>query len=362
MNLYSIDLAVSTTNRRMDTEMNSPQKEVQEKRKELAISTESALVSFQRPPGKRQKTDGDQKDGRAAADEPTVEYFHKRAYQVEAEVNPNYILELRATHELGFTRQFSQWKPKIIYVELIPENMRTLISSTLAASFAQRFIRSGNLRINMITSILKDIVPVTCDAIMAATYAKLRYIHKLHGEHQQRYSGSPSYNKDIELPFPFAIAIQDLGIVESQDTEDKSLYLPDFPEGTANEGRKETKWSAFTYQSYIPMMKENGVIFKSVNPHLKVGSAWWTLKVEKQRNTVDLICTLPPLHYTPQSVATRALFLDTSKAPADTQIIKTDNLPLDYGSYLREGGMGYNIRAFHALCQAPEEDWNPNMA
>lgn len=342
--------------------MDSPDISRGEKRKELTTSTESAIVQFQPAADKRQKTAEDQKDNRAKTEEPTVEYFHKRAFQVEAEVNPNYILSLRATHELGFSRRFSQWKPSIVYVDLIPENMRKVITSTLMLGLAQRFIRAGNLKIAMITQILKDIVPVTCDAIMAATYAKLRYIHKLHGEHSQRYSSSPSYNKDIELPFPFAIAIQDLGIIESQDTEDKSLYLPDFPEGTANEGRIETKWSAFTYQSYIPMMKENGVPFKSVNPHLKIGSAWWTFKVEKQQNTVDLICTLPPLHYTPHSVATRSLFLDTSNVPTDMQIIKLDNFKSDYGSYMREGGIGYSIRAFHALCQAPEEDWNPNLA
>nr|CAH2618861.1 putative coat protein 2 [Japanese plum-yew deltapartitivirus]CAI5383909.1 putative coat protein 2 [Japanese plum-yew deltapartitivirus] len=310
---------------------------------------------------KRQKSGDKDTSKDAATAGSVIDYVPKRAYQVTADVNPNFILDLKSNKELGYFRPINKIKSKVVFIELKIATIREIMTAVFRDTLIQRFMRQGRTKLTSAIASAVEVSPIVCDAVMIAIYAKLRYIHKQHGEHSKRYSEPPSYTKDIELPLPFAIAVQDLGTFESRDVEERCLYIPGIPEGTTNECRKEQKWSSFTYQCYIPTLKELGIPFKSVNINLKNGSPWWTYKVLKNAEKLDLVCPLPPLHYSPHSASVRAIFLKLSEKIEDDDIIAVDNLTLDYGTMLREAGIGYNVRAFQALCHAPERDWNPNM-
>ncbi|XP_073018254.1 uncharacterized protein [Primulina eburnea] len=192
-----------------------------------------------------------------------------------------------------------------------------------------------------------------------AIYAKLRSIFKAYGKHASRYASAPAYTKDVELPLPFALAIQELGVFETCSLLTNFVYAPTYPEGVEHEGRKKSAYPHAEYLSYLPTLKELGIPCKSIDPRVKTGSSWWTYKVKNFHDTHDLICTLPPSLYSDLSAIIRSVFLipklesneckDVVQPPADAK---------DYGTRLKDVIPGSAVRSFLALCHGPEEEWS----
>lgn len=144
---------------------------------------------------------------------------------------------------------------------------------------------------------------------MSALYAKLRSIHKSYGKHGTRYTSSPSYSEEVEILPPFALAIQEFGAFETHSLENQSIYSPTFPEGNQNEGREKAEYPLTEYLSFLPTIKSLAIPCKSIDSKLTAGSAWWTYIVRNVHHTSDLVCTLPPLHYSYQTAVLRSVYM-----------------------------------------------------
>jgi hypothetical protein len=311
----------------------------------------SALSIVVAEPSK--KPNGNDKE----ADKPT-ELIPKALERLTLTVNPSYLQRLKAAKEIGYERPFSQRRPQLRFYEIQIKNFRDAMTYVLSNYITWKFHEQGSLTNAQITSEVNEIVPICVDACMTALYAKLRVIHKQYGKYSTRFNTPPTYSKEIELPLPFADAIQNLGVFETRCKKSNSVLVPVYPEGTKHEGRVEEEWNAAKYESCMPILRDCGIPLKNIDPRMKFGHAWWTYKIEKISSTYDFRCILPLLHYSQHSAITASMFLILDEQAEVAPVIKHLNDDVNYGTRLREVKPGFQIRAFSALCHAHNEEWN----
>nr|CAH2618750.1 putative coat protein 2 [Conifer deltapartitivirus]CAI5383871.1 putative coat protein 2 [Conifer deltapartitivirus] len=309
-------------------------------------------------PAKRQKTDGP--DGSQIVIQATrpIDYVEKSRFLLDLEINPAYLDRLKQSNTLGFTLPTGSRPLDATHIELDVKEFRKAVKHVMKSFLIRMFLEQNRLSNLEIQAEISTLVPLIVDSTMNAVYARLRAIHKQEGEHATRFNAPPTYTKDIELPLPIADAVQQLGPFEVKDVKKKYLIYPVYPANTLNEGRKRQVYSSRKYVSITSTLKELKIPMKSVVTQARSGSAWWTYKVVQNCGLQDLVCTLPPCHYTMHSANLRGVFLSDSNPVKDYQIINLSKLTDDYGTMLRECGNGYNVRAMSALCHTRDEDYN----
>lgn len=272
-------------------------------------------------------------------------------------VNPSFINNLLAQGVLGYRRSS---EPKTQILELNCTELRGCMLTTLTHCLKIAYCEKGSVRESCIESEMAKIVPVTVDVCMTALYAKLRSIHQFFGPLPVQYSTAPSYIEDVELPLPYALAIQDLGMFEKSCLQQNLIMVPTFPPGTEHEGRANEAYNVFDYMLYVPVLKELGFRFKSIDSSVKAGSPWWTYKVMTVYGTADLACTLPPSLYPNYSVTLRMLFVVPNSVDDCTvpDIIQHAPDTMDYGRHAKELRYGTDVRTFLALSHFPSEWWS----
>lgn len=282
----------------------------------------------------------------------------KELKRVTLEINPLYLRRLKDRKELGYSRSVGKKKLELWPIEIDVPRFRYAIKNVLMNALIARYHTHSEMRSIDIYTEINEIVPIVSDMCMSALYAKLRSIHRSFGRYTTRYTTAPCYTKDVELPLPFALAIQEFGTFETHSLKKNFIYAPTYPEGVINEGRERQDFSMAEYFSYLPTLKNHGIVCKSVDVRIKTGSPWWTYKVVNESNTSDLICTLPPTHYSDQSAVLRTVFLTPDDEHCCFDIIHHPADFIDYGTRAREVPPGTCTRSFLALCHGPEEEWS----
>lgn len=275
-------------------------------------------------------------------------------------VNPSYLNTLSVRREIGFWIDRARKDLPRVVIPLSPANMRRGFAFTLRSSMTVLYHNLGSMTQAAIDAELELFVPVAVDVCMTAIYAKLRNIHRSYNVHPTRYPTPPSYANEVELPLPFALAIQELGVFESRSVTNRSLYIPTYPEDTLYEGRANADYRISTYISFLRTLRKLKIPLKSINPQIKIGSPWWTYQVRNLHNTVYLVCTLPPSLYSDFSAQLRMLFVvpaDEDAGAAAADIITFPQEPLFYGIRAKELRLGISLRTFLALSHCPEEMW-----
>ncbi|QED42878.1 ORF1 [Lomandra cryptic virus 1] len=275
-------------------------------------------------------------------------------------INPSYQQRLIEANELGFERPPDQRILDARFYTIRIDNFRQALSNVLISYAVEKYLDQGVLTTAQINAELNTMVPLCVNACMSALYSKLRNIHKAYGVYAGRFTAPPSYNRDIELPLPFADAIQNFGVFETKCMTHNYLIVPVYPEGTRYEGRSTEDWHAYKYESYIPILKKLGIPVRSVDTRVKLGSAWWTYRVSLSNMTYDFNCIFPPIHYSDNSTVTASMFLliDQDNHGEPMPLIDFQNDDGDYGVRLRDVPIGIQLRCFAALCNAPREEWD----
>ncbi|KAL4576034.1 hypothetical protein LXL04_012122 [Taraxacum kok-saghyz] len=182
-------------------------------------------------------------------------------------------------------------------------------------------------------------------------------IDRICGLYKTRYLSPPSYSNKIELPLPFALAIQEFGHFTTHSLQNNYLMVPTYPENTRNEGRASYDFPAAEYQSYIPTLKRLGIEMKSVDNKVISGSPWWTFKVLNLEKTPDLVCTLPRSHYSDLDAVLRSVFCFADHASGECKdVIKLPADTGDYGTLMHCMKPGLNARSFLALINDGTEE------
>ncbi|KAF5182510.1 coat protein [Thalictrum thalictroides] len=172
------------------------------------------------------------------------------------------------------------------------------------------------------------------------------------------FSSPPTYSKDLELPLPFADAIQNFGVFETRSMLSNYFMIPVYPEGAKYEGRSSEDWHYSKYGSSLHLLKECGIPLNSVDTCIKDGSAWWTYKIREVYDSFDFQCIIPFLHHTDHSAILSSMFLLVDgNTKSLLPIIKHHTDDQDYGVRLREVPSGFPFQSFSALCHASRELW-----
>lgn len=292
-----------------------------------------------------------------------AELLFRERTRIALDINPAYVSRLEDRRELGYYPNLANKHLAFTTFDLQVAEIRRCFTDVLTKALTVRYFDRSNLRQAEIDDEMTRIVPLTVRACMCAIYAKLRAIHRQHGRLSNRYPTPPHYNKDIELPLPLAVAIQELGMFQTTNLTQNLILAPTYPEATPYEGRDQDLFNITDYISYIPTYKDLGIPVKSVDTNIKKGSSWWTYRVHNAHGTTDLQCLMPPTNYSELAVTLRMLFLAT-EADADTCVDIVDWAPdlVDYGTHLRETPPNSNVRAFLALCHGPKEEWSNGHA
>nr|CAH2618757.1 putative coat protein 2 [Yunnan larch deltapartitivirus]CAI5384007.1 putative coat protein 2 [Yunnan larch deltapartitivirus] len=324
---------------------------------ESSHATQSEVLQAPEHPdkGKQIIIVGTQEPAEVALDSTKVNYS-----QVQTGLNEAYIRWLKDSRFLGWRRAPSELKTRIKDVKLEISNLRSVVKNVFNHVLAWRMIDSGNYTEDESTIIAPEIAKSVSEAFMTALYAKLRFIHQQSRTHVSRYTARPSYNKVVELPLPFALAIEGLGTVETHSEPERRILIPDVPEGTKYECREEEDFDSISYQTYMNVMRDLQIPLKSIIPQTQTGNPWWTYKVLEITSKLNLQCTLPPSHYTEYSAHLRSVFLGNAFETKVTQIVDFTELTPRYGTMFRERDIGFNRLAFEAISHSPEEDWNLN--
>lgn len=278
--------------------------------------------------------------------------------RLKLSINPSYLTALKSSNELGYERPIASRVLGSRYYEIKVDNFRANMTTVLEAYLKYKYVEQGRMTSSQIDAELKMVVPITVDACMTALYAKIRAINQQTGEYSNRFSTRPTYNRDIEIPLPYADAIQQLGRFATTCMKTNYTMIPTFPENVENEGRKDKHWRSYKYESIMQILKNLGIPLRSVDTRSQDGSAWWTYRLEDHGETVDFHCILPFLHYSNHSAMLSLLFATRTNTGELSAIITHKDDDLDYGCRLKEIWNGTPLRAFSGLCHAPSEEWN----
>ncbi|DAZ87290.1 TPA_asm: coat protein [Arceuthobium sichuanense virus 5] len=290
---------------------------------------------------------------------PAAELIPQKIDRLAIVVNPNCLKAMKDAGFLGFTRPDAQFSLDPRFYSFDVPTLRSRFSEVINAYLLTKVRELGRFTASQAAAHVNRVSLLVADACMSALYAKLRTIHKQYGTYASRFTTPPSYSKEIELPLPFADAIQNVGVFETRCMSVNYLMIPVLPEGTKHEGRSQEEWHVYQYEAYIPLLKECGVTVKSVDTRVKAGSAWWTLRPRYVLETYDLECILPFLHYSDHSVTTASMFLvKSTDVNSASPIIAFKDDDLNHGVRFREIPEGFQIRSFAALCRAPREEWD----
>lgn len=280
--------------------------------------------------------------------------------QVQSSLNEAYLKWLEERQILGWRRVPSEFITRIVDIELDLSVLKGAIKDVIFTTLYWRMTEIGEYTDTEIQTLRARIAASVSEAFITALYAKLRFIHSQSRTHASRYTARPSYSKVVELPLPLALAIEGIGIIETHSEPEIRKIVPGIPEGTKYEGRDEEEFNTLKYQDDMKVLSHLQVPMKSIIPQTQAGTPWWTYKVLKITEKLNLQCTLPPSHYTEYSAHLRSVFFSNSQTNQEWQLIRFTKLKPKYGTMFRERDIGFNRLAFEAICQAPEEVWNLN--
>lgn len=207
-------------------------------------------------------------------------------------IDPDFINKLVADKVIGYQRSLANQFPTSQY-----ENIRSALTALVKNYLTVKLYQCEVMSDALVDAEVNTMTPIIVNACFAALYAKLRTIHKHVHTYANRFQPPPTYTRDIELPLPLADAIQNLGVFTPSGIVQKYLCIPVYPENVLNEDRSTQIWEAYRYESDVPQLKSLGIPVKSVDTRLKIGSPWWTFKVELHHGHYDLRCIFSPSNY-----------------------------------------------------------------
>lgn len=279
--------------------------------------------------------------------------------RLATQVNQVFLDTIIQNGEGGYEVPDEQIVPTLRVYEINVTNLRNAFRSVLYTILRAKFIERGDRTATAATTLATNVSNLTADACMAALYAKLRSLHRQIYTHKGRFTDQPTYTKDVELPLPFAVAIDGIGMFRTSAMSTRFNVVPVYPENTKNEGRSSDSINFLEYKSYLAYFAEIGIPTRTIDTRVTPGNAWWTYRTSYDGDVYDLKINFPPLHFNDHLANLAIMFLGNSGADRNNApIITTKTDDLDYGWYVKDIREGEQARAFAALCQWDPRYWN----
>lgn len=321
-------------------------------------SSSSAVVDIPKDSKKSKDDPPPEIDPPEPEAEPETENISVLFNRLVGQANPEYAQSMRDTEELGYSRSTANRLLGTTTYELIPATIRARIVDTLTVSLTWLYREHGNVSANTAPTRAAADAVLIADGCMSALYARLRTIHKSYAINPQRFNSAPLFPKEVELPLPLAIAIEQIGIFDTEDVVTKARIVPTFPENIQNEGRSAATWNLSQYLSVQAFLKNLNIPFKKVNVMNKTGTPWWTFKAIYNHGVYDLQCIFPPQMYTALAVTLRILFLARDDHNAAIQLYTALADEIEHPLRARQIHPRERRNAFFALCNFPNSYWS----
>nr|CAH2618942.1 putative coat protein [Interrupted club-moss deltapartitivirus]CAI5383852.1 putative coat protein [Interrupted club-moss deltapartitivirus] len=278
---------------------------------------------------------------------------------LEEEGNPDHRLALKLAGNLGFRIDMSQRYRHATYVDLRPDNIRAAVQDLLENELEYRLMKKRTMSLTDLRTFILYAVPLLVSAFMKALYAKLRTIHFTLQDRKARYTDRPSFPSDAELPAPLASLIQGFGQVRISDFYEDLLIVPTYPENTVNEGAAPGNWSYASYMSILDEIKAVGIPCRSIVMKEMKGGTWWLYQDRVNEARHELVLPFPVTNFSEHGAIQRGLLLNNAIRVNEIQIVNLNTFTDNYGTMLRETGVGDNLLFFRALCHEAQSEWRP---
>ncbi|CAN8308434.1 unnamed protein product [Cochlearia groenlandica] len=225
------------------------------------------------------------------------------------------------------------------------ETIRRVFADVLNKILLSKLISKCDRTIDTATTLAYKASKICSDVCVCTIYAKQRNLHRYIGTYKGRFRGESYYSKDIELPLPFAIAIENFGLFKTFSMTKHYYYVfPVFPEGNMS----EEYLNMFEYESYLPLFDEIGLPTKCMDPNKRNGTAWWTYKPMYNGDSYDLKMPYHISNYSDHSSIVATMFLSHDDDDNDTCVVKPIVTPpcddSDYGLHFRDIREGEQMR------------------
>jgi hypothetical protein len=317
--------------------------------KELSTVDESAAKALKLADGSKAKEKEEQ--------QPATDLIPVQFSRLVGEANPEYALSMRQAGELSFQRPAANRMLNTRDYTLDVKNIRTRITEVATEVLTWLNCEHGNYPTATATANAAADAALIADGCMTALYARLRTIARTFNVNPTRFTTPATFPKEVELPLPFALAIENIGVFDTEDVTPPVRIVPTYPENTTNEGRAAQTWNTSNYLSIVAIMKEQNIPFKKINIHNKTGTPWWTFVPLYNHCEYDLRCIFPPIMYTALSATIAQMFLHHTKdVPDMIYSAKADDQ--HHPRRMRVIHPREVPKAFFALCNFPDYTWS----
>ncbi|OIT06636.1 hypothetical protein A4A49_02124 [Nicotiana attenuata] len=238
---------------------------------------------------------------------------------------------------------------KYVFVPVNAAEYRDGIRRSLDTVLTRAMRLKGYTDENEIEQRLAVITPHLIHGICVMTYLKLRAVNLFIPTQGERFYNKPKTPAPFEVPVPYALAIQQLGVVEARK---RTAFIPTLTkaDGESTFLPASAKWNPCGYTQAVEFCKSIGLRFQSVDLSVKIGSSWWLFRPVLEGNYFELRCPLPEDNFTESGSVLHTLFLHDADDGPNNAIMDLSAIPdKNYGSMLRNPPQGISVNSFFAI-------------
>lgn len=275
--------------------------------------------------------------------------------------NRQYDFMMRSQGHYGHFLPFDRKACSVTPITLDANSICLGIRSVLRTALIRALPLKGYTNPTEIETQATNIAITLSTGCMMMFYCRLRAINKSFFETSSTFILKPHVPDSFEIPTPYAIAFQNLGLFRAENLVREIELIPTVSAAEAEQYCLGTsRWSPPAYQTAMELAKSVGISFQRIDLTVKYGSAWWLLNSVQDDGNYSLNCCLPESNYTKEDAVIRALWCVTDTGNFHVDIADLSALTLERGTFLRNPPPDIAVTCFYGMMEAPAPVWDIN--
>jgi len=255
-------------------------------------------------------------------------------------------------HFLPMDKCAANYTPVTLDCSAIRDGIHNVLSTALETLCYKR----GDIIQSEIRTLAKETATTLMIGTMLAFYSRLRVVNKGNWDTHKLFIRRPYEIDHFEVPTPYALAIQHLGIFKVENMTHELELIPVVSEAEAKKFCiGANTWSPPAYQTAVDFAKRLGISFMKTDLTVKLGTAWWLLKSKDDGEDYQLEACIPESNYTPEDAVIRALWCVNSAGTFHVDIADLSELTMERGSFLRSPPNDIALTCFYGMMESSED-------
>lgn len=322
--------------------VNSPSKTMHSKAKFKAPADKTSKISLSTDKPKRPPT--------------TTELPEQAPTDTMAIGNKDYEMMLMLERRLGTFYKRNKMEDACKWATLNATAFRASLNATLRGVIRRLLLKDHFESETNITARLDFVVPKLVAGICMMTYLRLRTVNFGLEDEGNVYMVKPKTSAPLEIPKPFAIALQQLGAIEIVGLPNRVIAYPALETTDAANFLQVTasRYKPNEYAQAVEYCKSIGMQFAPIDNSSKAGSAWWLFQGHTDDGAFQLTCPLPESNFTEQDALLHLMFCATMDSTFGSQLFTLGELNTgNHGFMLRNPHDEANINSYFAYSDDP---------